>query len=141
MKTCDEIRVDNLLLLISEAGGEVALAEKYGCTPAYIKQMARGYKDSKSGSNKGIGDNSARRLESSTGKPRGWLDHDHSGQQIGEIAIQAATLINEMSKSEQLEMLHFLRVSKLRKQHLGSNEEQATADHPYDATAPDRHGH
>lgn len=77
MKTCEEIRRENLLSLIKEAGGEFALAERYGCTEANIKTMARAYKDSKSGTPKGIGSKAARQLESIMGKPRGWLDHDH----------------------------------------------------------------
>lgn len=82
MKTCDEIRLENLKALIVEAGGIERLAAKYGCTPSYIKQMERGYKDSKSGSPKGIGDQSARMLEQATGKERGWMDHDHQHDQM-----------------------------------------------------------
>lgn len=78
MKTIDEIRRDNLNTLITEAQGEFALAERYGCTEANIKTMARAYKDSKSGTPKGIGTVAARKLEKVMGKERGWLDHDHS---------------------------------------------------------------
>lgn len=77
MKTSEEIRLENLAALIVEAGGEDKLAERYECTSAFIKQMARGYKDSKSGSGKGIGNAAARRLEKAMNKDRGWLDHDH----------------------------------------------------------------
>lgn len=77
MKTIDEIRRDNLTVLITEAGGELALSERYGCTEANIKTMARAYKDSKSGTPKGIGTAAARKLESVMGKERGWLDHEH----------------------------------------------------------------
>lgn len=80
MKTCEEMQLENLLCLIKEAGGEDALAGLYGCEPSYIKQMARGYKDSKSGTAKGIGPATARKLESCMSKPRGWLDHDHTKQ-------------------------------------------------------------
>ena len=78
MKTCDEIRRENLLLLIEEAGGTAALAEIYGCTEPAIKTMVKAYKDSKSGTPKGIGTASARKLEGCMNKERGWLDHDHS---------------------------------------------------------------
>lgn len=77
MRTNDEIRLENLLTLIAEAGSIEALAERYECTAPYIKQMARGYKDSKSGTPKGVGDSSARQLERCMNKPRGWMDHDH----------------------------------------------------------------
>lgn len=89
MKTIDEIRRDNLGTLIKEAGGEFALAELYGCTEANIKTMARAYKDSKSGTPKGIGSAAARKLENVTGKERGWLDHDHACID-GDIPINAA---------------------------------------------------
>ena len=77
VKTCDEIRQENLIALIKEARGEDALAARYDCTVPHIKQMARGYKDSKSGSPKGIGDQSARKLELCMQKERGWMDHEH----------------------------------------------------------------
>lgn len=78
MKTNEEIRRENLIQLISEFGGEPKLAEVYGCTEANIKTMARGYKDSKSGTPKGIGSAAARKFEEKCGKERGWMDHDHS---------------------------------------------------------------
>ncbi len=78
MKTCEEVRRENLISLISEAGSELLLAEKYGCSESNIKTMARAYKDSKSGTPKGIGSAAARKLELCMGKERGWLDHDHS---------------------------------------------------------------
>lgn len=82
MKTSEELRRENLLVLIKQAGGEAALAELYGCTEANIKTMARGYKDSKSGTPKGIGASAARKLEKCTGKERGWLDHDHADHAV-----------------------------------------------------------
>jgi hypothetical protein len=78
MKTSEELRKENLLKLIKEAGGESALAEKYGCGEANIKTMARSYKDSKSGTPKGIGSVAARKLEKCMNKDIGWLDNDHS---------------------------------------------------------------
>jgi len=78
MKTCDQIRRENLLLLISQAGGVNKLAEAYDCTEAAIKAWAKAYKDSKTGVPKEIGRVPARKLEEVTGKETGWMDHDHS---------------------------------------------------------------
>lgn len=78
VKTNDEIRLENLLRLIVEAGSEDALAAKYDCTVAFIKQIAKGYKDSKSGSPKRVGDSAARQLENCMEKERGWMDHEHN---------------------------------------------------------------
>ncbi len=88
MKTCDEIRRDNLKLLIKAAGSEFLLAEKYGCTEANIKTMARAYKDSKSGTPKGIGTAAARKLEKVMDQEIGWLDHDHSQESVAPTIIQ-----------------------------------------------------
>lgn len=79
MKTSDEVNWENLLILIGEAGSDDALAEKYGCTAPYIRQLKLKSKDSGSGKPKGIGRATARKLEDCMGKPHGWLDQDHSG--------------------------------------------------------------
>ena len=92
MKTCDEIRRENLLALIKEAGGESHLAEKYGCTDAAIKTWAKAYKDSKTGIPKEIGRVPARKFEEIMGKERGWLDHDHSSQSVNLSAIEREVL-------------------------------------------------
>lgn len=88
MKTCDEIRRDNLKLLIKEAGSEFLLADKYKCSEANIKTMARAYKDSKSGTPKGIGTAAARKLEQVMDKEVGWLDHDHSSVAAAPTMVQ-----------------------------------------------------
>lgn len=67
MKTNEEIRVENLRALIREAGSEELLAARYKCTPAFIKQMSRGYRDSDTGVRKGIGTAAARKLEECMG--------------------------------------------------------------------------
>lgn len=77
MKTCDEIRRENLAILINEAGDALALAEAYGCSEPYIKQMREGYRDSKTGRPRTVGTDTARRLEVAMSKPRGWMDNDH----------------------------------------------------------------
>lgn len=78
MKTCAQIQWENLLTLIKEAGGDEVLAEKYGCSTPYIKQLKLRSPDSKSGTPKGIGEKTARKLEGCMGKEVGWLDNDHS---------------------------------------------------------------
>lgn len=99
MKTCEEIRHANLLILIEEAGGVEQLAEKYDCTEAYIKQMRAGYKDSKSGSPKGIGTGSARRLEECMGKERGWMDHEPiESQKIERYPFSTAAIVPIMQE-------------------------------------------
>lgn len=78
MKTCAEIRHANLLALIRDAGGEEALATRYGCDASYIKQLARQYKASDTGKEKGMGSATARKFEDSSNKEIGWMDHEHT---------------------------------------------------------------
>lgn len=132
MKTNSEIRRENLLALIQEAGGESALAKRYECTPSFIKQMARSYTDSVSGSEKGIGDVTARKLETCMGKERGWLDRDNA---ITETAYKIAVVASEtLNKDEQLELLHHLKFEAKKREHLNELRSQETVDQP--ATGP-----
>jgi hypothetical protein len=78
MKTIDDIRYENLHLLIAEAGGDEQLAERYDCTVAYIRNMKLRSVDSGTGKQKNIGKNTARKLEASMNKPVGWMDTDHT---------------------------------------------------------------
>lgn len=93
MKIINEIRRDNLLILIKEAGGTLKLAEAYGCTEAAIKTMLNAYKDSKSGTPKGIGPSSARKLEECMGKERGWLDHEQGSAFSNELTDDERTVL------------------------------------------------
>lgn len=78
MKTCQEIRVDNLRTLVSEHGSIVRLAEKIGKAEAQISQWLNSAKDSKTGRPRSISDDMCRLVEQKCGKEHGWLDHDHS---------------------------------------------------------------
>src|ERR1035437_4786321 len=102
MKTCIEMRRDNLAKLIKQSCGIESLAERYGCTPAAIKTWLKGYKDSKSGTPRGIGDAVARKVEELTGKEIGWMDHDHDNptslDDTQKLLIQAFPLLHEESR-------------------------------------------
>lgn len=116
MKTTSEIRRENLLTLIKEVGSEDELAKRYGCTGSFIKQMARSYKDTASGSEKGIGNGAARQLEACMQKERGWMDRDNT---ISETAYRIAVLVSDtLPKEEQLELLHHLRFQAKKRDHL-----------------------
>ena len=78
MKLKNEIRLENLRALISEAGNQAKLAELIGVAPSYINTLTKQRIDSATGKSKGIGEATARKLETAMSKPFGWLDQDHS---------------------------------------------------------------
>jgi len=78
MKTCAEIRVDNLRELVQKYGGNVGLALKIGKAEAQISQWLNSAKDSKTGRPRSMSDDMARLIEKKTDQPHGWMDHDHS---------------------------------------------------------------
>lgn len=71
-----QIRFQNLLGLIRETGSKAELARQTGADEAHLSQIvARGGVPGV----RNVGDDLARKLEVGTGKPFGWMDHDHSG--------------------------------------------------------------
>lgn len=78
MKTIDEIRRDNIQVLIDECGGNKALSDLLGKSEAQVSQLLNGSRDSKTGKPRGMNNTTARAIEEKCGKERGWLDNDHS---------------------------------------------------------------
>lgn len=78
MKTIDEIRRDNIELLISESGSLKGLADLLNKSESQVSQLLHGSKDSKTGKQRGMNNTTARAIEQRCGKERGWLDNDHS---------------------------------------------------------------
>jgi hypothetical protein len=78
MKTCHEIRKNQLRALVEEVGGVSRLSEIIGRTDTQIRQWLNASKDSRTGKPRGIADEMARFIEESTGKPIGWMDNDPS---------------------------------------------------------------
>lgn len=74
--TIEEIRHQNLLALIAEAGSSAALAERCTISAVYVSQLKTGTK-TKSGKVRGVGRSLARQLEAGMGKPSGWMDVAH----------------------------------------------------------------
>lgn len=78
IKTIAEIRYDNFMILLKEAGGyNVDLATKTGINAAQISQIRSKVKYA-SGNVKGIGNNLARKFERGMRKRKGWMDVSHS---------------------------------------------------------------
>lgn len=88
MKDIDEIRRDNLRFLEQECGGLAVAAAKVGMSPAQFANLRDGAKDSKTGKPRGMRKETARRIETSFDKAKGWLDIDHKFD-ISEASITA----------------------------------------------------
>jgi hypothetical protein len=114
MQPVEEIRRANLLSLIQEAGSAARLATLSGLAAPYISQVSRAVPNSKGKGARVMGPDVARRLETKMGKPRGWMDTDHSalniaadlngreGQLVGLFRLltdaDQAHLINELTR-------------------------------------------
>lgn len=77
MKTIDQIRLDNLELLISELGSADAVAEMANTSPVYLSQIRNRTPDSKTKKPREMGGPLARKLEECCGKEIGWMDNHH----------------------------------------------------------------
>lgn len=88
VKTIHEIRRDNLLEAIRLAGTQVALAERSGLSSAYMSQVARGLKDSKTGRPRTVGDDAARAIEKALDLPTGWMDNDRERIALSREAVE-----------------------------------------------------
>lgn len=82
VKPVEEIRRDNLISLIEEAGSAARLAAISGVPAPVISQVKRGVKHSTGKKPRVMGPDVARRLETTMAKPRGWMDADHSALSI-----------------------------------------------------------
>jgi len=75
MKPLSDIRRDNLAILVKEAGGQVAVANKIQKNKNQIYQWLLNAEEKAA---RNIGHASARLLETTFKKPLGWLDQTHS---------------------------------------------------------------
>lgn len=72
----EDIRLNNLEILIAEARSAARLAQLAGTSESYISQVRRKMRTAK-GTPRGIGDELSARLEQGMGKPQGWMDEPH----------------------------------------------------------------
>ena len=72
-----EIRLANLRLLLAEsADTQAAFCQRCDIPQSYLSQILNGTK-SRHGKPRGIGDQTARKLEKGMKKPEGWMDTTH----------------------------------------------------------------
>lgn len=75
MHDIDEIRRKAMGILEQEAGGPVAAAKRAGMKYAQWANLRSGALDSKTGKQRGMRKETARKIELAFGKLEGWLDH------------------------------------------------------------------
>lgn len=104
MKTCREIRLENMRALLAEVDNKpTILAERLNKPTAQISGLV--------GKNpfRGIGDQIAREAENAFNKPRGWLDHEHLGQderyKMLDLALQILDIAQTYGTSLDLDQL------------------------------------
>ncbi len=76
----DKIRLQNLELLVAEAGSAVKLAHLASTNSSYLSQV-RNQMPTKKGTPRGVGDDLATKLERGMKKPEGWMDEFHPKEQ------------------------------------------------------------
>jgi hypothetical protein len=81
MKTIEEIRHENLMALIDEAGGINHFAARVKKSHSQVSQLVNKSPESKTGKPKSVGSKQAREIEREFGKETGWLDHEKLDQE------------------------------------------------------------
>jgi hypothetical protein len=79
-------RIENLRRLIQECGSAAELCRRTGADACYLSQLLN-KTQTPTGRVRSIGDALADQLETGMGKPRNWLDQDHSGTPIYQDVI------------------------------------------------------
>jgi len=72
----ERVRLENLKLLITEAGSAAELARRVGTSSSYLSQV-RNQMPTRNGTPRCVGDDLAEKLERGMGKPIGWMDDIH----------------------------------------------------------------
>lgn len=85
MITIEEIRLNNLRLLVKEYGTQKALAEVLNKAYAQINQWMNRSTNSKTGKPRSISSRMCREIEEKLEKPMGWMDIDHGLGNVTEI--------------------------------------------------------
>lgn len=111
VRPVEEIRRENLLTLIKEAGNASRLSLQTGVPSSYISQVSRGV-DRGNGKPRTMGPDIARKLEVAMGKPTGWMDADHSALSIASDLSgregQLVGLFRLLTDAEQIDLVNGL---------------------------------
>lgn len=81
VKTIEEIRYENFLILVEEAGSVALFAKKMEKGYGVFSQIKNKSLESKTGNPKGIGSKQAREIEIAFKRDIGWMDHEQLDQE------------------------------------------------------------
>ena len=115
MTKITDIRLQNIRLLVDEAGNISELARRIGYNqPSYLYQILN-RKAIQNGKPKNVGENMARKIEAAMGKEPGWLDQPHNDYKAKNINVSnnyggyqntnQYNLIQQAKKEERQELL------------------------------------
>ncbi|MDR5777598.1 MULTISPECIES: hypothetical protein [unclassified Caballeronia] len=114
MKTCHEIRKDQLRVLAEEVGGVIELASIISRSETQVRQWLNASKDSRTGKPRGIADDMARYIEKATGKPVGWMDNDPARCEVPGW--------DELGSMQQAKVIGFIQGLLAQAQHVSHTE-------------------
>lgn len=80
MKMIEDLRVENMGLLRDQFGSVTALAARLQRSDSQVSQWINASINSATGQPRGMKPKTARWIEETVGKPKGWLDQDHSAR-------------------------------------------------------------
>mgnify|MGYP001367363482 CR=1 FL=1 len=108
--TINEIRYQNLLVLIAEQKTAKALAALCGVSESNLSQIKNRKIGTKGIKAKQVGDDLARQLESGTGKKIGWMDREHKSTDsiIDPADYDFNSKINALTKEQRQTLALFL---------------------------------
>ena len=107
------LRIVNLRALVVEFGTVAEVARRSHTESNYLYQVINEYR-TKAGNPRTLGNEMADKIEDACGKPRGWLDTDHSQVKLDQLTSEEAALIELYRKAnDELRkvMLHLARMA------------------------------
>lgn len=118
MKTIEEIRRQNLKLLIVKYGGNASMSEKIGKSAAQVSQWSNASRDSLSGRPRSISSDACREIEGVLGLEVGWLDNDHeSACGFTDAAIGLMNDFMRLDSAEQTRIRQYVAFAAAMKKH------------------------
>lgn len=102
MRNINEIRKNNLRLLIKEKGSIELLAHDCETSPSYISQILTGV-PSRTGKPRNVGDKLASKLEVGCQKPHSWLDMPHTEDGQDDLNYAVRTKLGYANPDDYLE--------------------------------------